>query len=217
MWVYPRACGESVLAVPELVLRTGLRGIRRRPDKRRHSQGSIPAPAGNPVSLDTDDWGNKVYPRACGESPSEILWATDVWGLSPRLRGIHSAAHHVPVPSRSIPAPAGNPPSPCGAWWWPGVYPRACGESLEQLDRLRLGDGLSPRLRGIPTDRRRSWPDSRSIPAPAGNPLMRHRPSPSPRVYPRACGESHRLGKRLPALWGLSPRLRGIRHPSVLV
>ena len=140
------------------------------------SIGSIPAPAGEPARRSATCRWRWVYPRACGGTSGPLRRSSSIPGLSPRLRGnpdnllretrickvypraCGGTGGKVIDPTcklrkRSIPAPAGEPPSP-----W------SCG--------TRAGLGLSPRLRGNHSS---NWPDSqtvlpRSIPAPAGEP-----------------------------------------------
>ena len=88
----------------------------------------------------------------------------------------------------SIPAPAGEPlvnldddePKP--------VYPRACGGTVLPMASATGVPGLSPRLRG---NRYGVPPEgliARSIPAPAGEPMIRWMSGSMVMVYPRACG-----------------------------
>ena len=69
--------------------------------------------------------------------------------------------------------------------------------------------GLSPRLRGNPSSSPWRAAQSRSIPAPAGEPLCPVAPRSAPRVYPRACGGTPAKCSWSAAAPGLSPRLRG--------
>ena len=111
------------------------------------------------------------------------------YGLSPRLRGNPRCTRPPGGLSRSIPAPAGKPESGGSLKTRRTVYPRACGETLNQTAHLVSEYG--------------------PIPAPAGKP----RPAPGPGspwpVYPRACGETDDSVIVCPNSMGLSPRLRG--------
>ena len=71
--------------------------------------------------------------------------------------------------------------------------------------------GLSPRVRGNRTIRSRGAAWGRSIPACAGEPRRRLKPSPHLSVYPRVCGGT--LSRPQPESYyrGLSPRVRGNR------
>ena len=110
---------------------------------------------------------------------------------------------------RSIPACAGEPPSPASIMASVTVYPRVCGGTITRLVGSGLPAGLSPRVRGNPVagieDDSRVW----SIPACAGEPTSAMRMASPSSVYPRVCGGTHRgvpVGKRSA---GLSPRVRG--------
>ena len=111
--VYPRACGGTQLA---LCLRPALDGLSPRlrgnlMPVRRHlrSLRSIPAPAGEPSPSLRAYPGIRVYPRACGGTIRVDHRATDIDGLSPRLRGNQLRLSRRTEHHRSIPAPAGEP------------------------------------------------------------------------------------------------------------
>ena len=89
------------------------------------------------------------------------------------------------------------------------VYPRACGGTASWLPDWRRRGGLSPRVRGNPTCRAIWKTRSRSIPARAGEPHLRHRRGRGAQVYPRACGGTRTIYSRPGAWTGLSPRVRG--------
>ena len=112
-------------------------------------------------------------------------------GLSPRLRGNRFPALSSASRMRSIPAPAGEPPT--------GKL------SAEHYQ------GLSPRLRGNQTAAKSAMPSAGSIPAPAGEPTVKPAHRCSGRVYPRACGGTGDVLLYQLSLNGLSPRLRGNR------
>ena len=94
---------------------------------------------------------------------------------------------------------------------YPGVYPRAYGET----QRLPTPDGdkwgLSPRLRGNPWDVRRDTRRFGSIPALTGKPPACRSRLYWTGVYPRAYGETVQRTSRQGDRRGLSPRLRGNR------
>ena len=89
------------------------------------------------------------------------------------------------------------------------VYPRACGGTGAVPVTICDTTGLSPRLRGNQRECRLPSPFTRSIPAPAGEPLAGHRPGPPRTVYPRACGGTEFYYSTRQGGDGLSPRLRG--------
>ena len=206
-----------------------LRGNHLNREHCRTRRGSIPAPAGEPSPRLNVKCRAPVYPRACGGTRDTEAKVVAVGGLSPRLRGNHSASVSCGTTERSIPAPAGEPSPPttgsCSEW----VYPRACGGTSFHLFNYTIIYGLSPRLRGNPRHGGMCRLGMRSIPAPAGEPYseeLQHKPSgvypracgePSwkrggmvfIRVYPRACGGTWLSTSGISSLRGLSPRLRG--------
>ena len=131
------------------------------------------------------------------------------WGLSPRVRGNRLPPAGVEVLDRSIPARAGEPRTGTPAGRWPRVYPRACGGTGALDQRLVALNGLSPRVRGNLERERQDKRWGRSIPARAGEPRLRNRPSAATEVYPRACGGTDHALTRRAIRAGLSPRVRG--------
>ena len=89
------------------------------------------------------------------------------------------------------------------------VYPRVCGGTAVTADRDKHIPGLSPRVRGNPTDTNHTTSSCGSIPACAGEPLDRLGGGVLRRVYPRVCGGTDTLGSPFPSVDGLSPRVRG--------
>ena len=55
---------------------------------------------------------NRVYPRVCGGTHTEMREMADFLGLSPRVRGNPVAVECVASSTGSIPACAGEPPIP---------------------------------------------------------------------------------------------------------
>ena len=164
--VYPRVCGGT-RCYP--VISCYGRGLSPRVRGNRNN-GSIPACAGEPVE----------------HHPSLL-------GLSPRVRGNQLNDITIRPQRRSIPACAGEPlPSPerCTRC---RVYPRVCGGTTTTGIRPALNVGLSPRVRGNRELGESSLATSRSIPACAGEPLLRTVCCLLVQVYPRVCG-----GTRLP-------------------
>ena len=197
--VYPRACGGNHRA-------TVADGAGPR---------SIPAPAGKPFAFFVGESTSQVYPRACGETPQRVLARDKVRGLSPRLRGNLLKRVTRRIPSRSIPAPAGKPPTPKFGTSHPSVYPRACGETTPSTNPQPLRKGLSPRLRGNLGPGVRGQHVDGSIPAPAGKPRPRTMRCCPSAVYPRACGETSTKSAPWRDSIGLSPRLRGNHRRAV--
>ena len=91
-------------------------------------------------------------------------------GLSPRLRGSHTAGGQRRAGLGSIPAPAGEPNKQRFSLEGFRVYPRACGGARAQPQPECRPDGLSPRLRGSREASRGVCDGGGSIPAPAGEP-----------------------------------------------
>ena len=111
---------------------------------------SIPARAGEPRRIAILKQLKGAYPRACGGTHFPALISAPQVGLSPRVRGNPERLNLVADDPRSIPARAGEPcscsPSPRAT----SVYPRACGGTHILLHNVKLGKGLSPRVRGNP-------------------------------------------------------------------
>ena len=111
--VYPRACGGTNRRVRGVSARMGLsprlRGNLLVPATPPIVTGSIPAPAGEPFSLDRPARNSTVYPRACGGTVSCEALVKGADGLSPRLRGNLSGRGRPRIARGSIPAPAGEP------------------------------------------------------------------------------------------------------------
>ena len=172
--VHPRGCGESGAARPVAGVIRGpsprVRGIRRLPALRGGHAGSIPAGAGNPSPPRRRAAPGGVHPRGCGESVIGGQIVSQAAGPSPRVRGIPIAGPLQSLPSRSIPAGAGNPVHHGEAQGVEGVHPRGCGESQAIRVPIDDHDGPSPRVRGIPGTAGRRGGLRRSIPAGAGNP-----------------------------------------------
>ena len=130
-------------------------------------------------------------------------------GLSPRVRGNPRRRPRPARPPGSIPACAGEPPpsspSPCS----PGVYPRVCGGTPPRPAQAAWTAGLSPRVRGNPGRIPLGGIIRRSIPACAGEPIIRIRTAAFLQVYPRVCGGTRSRRQACRDGRGLSPRVRG--------
>ena len=135
----------------------------------------------------------------------------DPAGLSPRVRGNPPALSSPSIYVGSIPAGAGEPASttPYTRFLW--VYPRGCGGTFPtSLYRMPCG-GLSPRVRGNLHIERPKFLAEGSIPAGAGEPVLRVRAGRRVQVYPRGCGGTGAPTSRPWPGQGLSPRVRGNR------
>ena len=114
-----------------------------------------------------------------------------------------------PIPSRFIPACAGN------RWPWRSsatayaVHPRVCGEQIPRREKERDLFGSSPRVRGTVREVRAGSGLRRFIPACAGNSCRDGTTGQCLPVHPRVCGEQS--GYHVWRGWsgGSSPRVRG--------
>ena len=136
-------------------------------------------------------------------------------GLSPRVRGNHRRRSRWSGGRGSIPARAGEPPSPPRAPAPLRVYPRACGGTSARVWRQWLVRGLSPRVRGNPFASSATPKPGGSIPARAGEPMAFVLDGNGAGVYPRACGGTAILRTVSDHELGLSPRVRGNRRHGV--
>ena len=186
-----------------------VRGNRKPISPHLESYRSIPACAGEPGSRRSTPTLLKVYPRVCGGTDLGISGKRTAKGLSPRVRGNQKIAIRGAGAFGSIPACAGEPfriPPPTDRG---GVYPRVCGGTLTRCLAWGRTSGLSPRVRGNPSEWQKLKTRLGSIPACAGEPLGIRILNVLAKVYPRVCGGT----VPYPPLdvWGggLSPRVRG--------
>ena len=154
-----------------------------------------------------------VYPRAYGGTVRAHRVSCDRTGLSPRVRGNLANGSVSGSGKRSIPARTGEPLWVNGTLYTIKVYPRAYGGTSYAEGVWCSECGLSPRVRGNPSNVAVTPSSERSIPARTGEPYAAiGTPAPTP-VYPRAYGGT------VPSSWrqtspperqaGLSPRVRG--------
>ena len=124
----------------------------------------------------------------CGGTGYIDTQISQIEGLSPRVRGNLTAAAIRGLLARSIPACAGEPQASIDKYRLKTVYPRVCGGTTSRTAAGSAAPGLSPRVRGNRQhDILGAYP-ARSIPACAGEPLLRHRERLQDAVYPRVCG-----------------------------
>ena len=113
MPVYPRVCGGTIdLPVRAMIIRglsPRVRGNLMAACDFFFHNGSIPACAGEPPALPSDIPLCEVYPRVCGGTVVLVLGGHAQQGLSPRVRGNRHYATMWNMPTRSIPACAGEP------------------------------------------------------------------------------------------------------------
>ena len=177
--------------------------------RKRHRQGSIPAYAGEPRFRRSGSGVCWVYPRVCGGTAGMTISQAPQMGLSPRMRGNHRAKVRAAFRRWSIPAYAGEPPGGASRCDCAEVYPRVCGGTATGRCNPAQCWGLSPRMRGNPTAYPSCQAGRRSIPAYAGEPVLRQLDRVLVRVYPRVCGGTSRHCHPAISDCGLSPRMRG--------
>ena len=152
--VYPRVCGGTAPpacpSTPWCGLSPRVRGNPRGAGGSIGCQGSIPACAGEPPTVECSGRRTRVYPRVWGGTFWAAVCAAPWLGLSPRVRGNRLPASHAAVRSRSIPACAGEPRCATGCSPTSTVYPRVCGGTRRTPALARHARGLSPRVRGNP-------------------------------------------------------------------
>ena len=169
----------------------------------------IPAFAGNAQCIRGDVYNSTVHPRVCGERQIPYHLLRPDHGSSPRLRGTHVSPPRGSLPSRFIPAFAGNTCIPKREETENSVHPRVCGEHTGRIGPVTPVTGSSPRLRGTHKHGQALADLFRFIPAFAGNTTSWTRAcSPRP-VHPRVCGEHSSSVSAASIRAGSSPRLRG--------
>ena len=174
--VYPRACGGtrpgSDTTGDGLGLSPRMRGNPVLPSPARSRRGSNPAHAGEPVIRISPIRLSRVYPRACGGTTAGRPAMVRDTGLSPRMRGNRVQRFRAVAHKGSIPAHAGEPAAFRVSADENRVYPRACGGTLCVTAGQQHPGGLSPRMRGNPSDTESENERVGSIPAHAGEPLI---------------------------------------------
>ena len=147
--------------------------------------------------------GTWVYPRVCGVGASGSRKSSDGRGLSPRVRGGLTDLLDDGVVEGFIPACAGWVVAVSPVLHFFRVYPRVCGVGVPmRLSRISWM-GLSPRVRGGPSEFRRSAVVMGFIPACAGWVCFRRMAARSTQVYPRVCGVGTLIFKgSRPYEWG---------------
>ena len=194
-------------SLPSDGLSPRVRGNRSRPVSRSRQRRSIPACAGEPRRVAAAGVSPKVYPRVCGGTAANGPPPLHARGLSPRVRGNHHPQRADGGGQGSIPACAGEPGRHRSVTGRGRVYPRVCGGTGPKPIARPPLRGLSPRVRGNPSNSSGGVSRARSIPACAGEPGPAQPGNRTAPVYPRVCG-----GTPVPAVavaQGLSPRVRG--------
>ena len=90
-------------------------------------KGPIPACAGQPREVFTDETGRRAYPRVCGATGLFPPSIQSQKGLSPRVRGNHERHPIYQIYQGPIPACAGQPGLLLLLLQCNGAYPRVCG------------------------------------------------------------------------------------------
>ena len=150
--VYPRVCGGTYYVRYVRCCRDGLSPRVRGNQHFRAGDdtgiGSIPACAGEPVTICVLSVSERVYPRVCGGTYRSTPASRPQRGLSPRVRGNHHPALSPGALPRSIPACAGEPSNSRTHASQFRVYPRVCGGTQRLHLIMTHIMGLSPRVRG---------------------------------------------------------------------
>ena len=151
----PRARGNRVLS--------GLDG---------RQQGTIPACAGEPISVVEVVAWLRDYPRVRGGTSDFLCRRACSAGLSPRARGNRGLLGNLLEHTGTIPACAGEPLARFSIIAPSRDYPRVRGGTLRHLLPWLVLRGLSPRARGNPRSTARSLALNGTIPACAGEPYL---------------------------------------------
>ena len=191
------------------------RGIRPARIGEKLRRGIIPALAGNTSPLSAKQSGGRDHPRSRGEYARERAALGVYEGSSPLSRGILYPHFYADLPSRIIPALAGNTRPWGGRYqhWWD--HPRSRGEYRLGEGRTRRGRGSSPLSRGIRDRLASCYFLPRIIPALAGNTRLRRRRFPGWWDHPRSRGEYVWGLVQLGIQFGSSPLSRGIPGAQV--
>ncbi|SUF50600.1 Domain of uncharacterised function (DUF2825) [Salmonella enterica] len=129
----------------------------------------IPAGAGNSLASSSNPMSQTVYPRWRGELSAIRQNVGLQIGLSPLARGTPEYPRLAEYLRRFIPAGAGNSGGELGTSRTETVYPRWCGELVNDWHHIREFVGLSPLARGTPVSVASIRALLRFIPAGAGN------------------------------------------------
>ena len=169
---HPRACGVYPWRRRGTLARLGssprVRGLPVRTSSILPCQRIIPARAGFTAFFGVCCGGGWDHPRACGVYMRPRLMKESPRGSSPRVRGLHPEEKHVHEGNGIIPARAGF------TFGWQVTaklkvdHPRACGVYVLETVSSALGEGSSPRVRGLLSNRTNTLSTGGIIPARAG-------------------------------------------------
>ena len=128
------------------------------------------------------------------------------------MRGTRFVFRNGLIPTRIIPADAGNTSLEVARQIAIEDHPRGCGEHPYIPIYLYLLQGSSPRMRGTQSGDAKLSNSRRIIPADAGNTWTGRQSPGLCRDHPRGCGEHPERSHRQPVRSGSSPRMRGTRR-----
>ena len=140
---------------------------------------------------------------------SMSLRVTIVIGLSPHARGNRQQLQMAEPGEGSIPARAGQPHARVSETPEAEVYPRTRGATVLWRIIFVLLEGLSPHARGNHCQHGQRLRGGRSIPARAGQPLVKSTRHMCRMVYLRTRGATHIMPWPIIHTGGLSPHARG--------
>ena len=217
--VHPRTCGEH---------RKDKEGNRRVTGSSPHVRGTykkvpyekryprfIPARAGNIRRRRMIQCVSTVHPRTCGEHFSIAGNVIFCNGSSPHVRGTWRCVMDYVSFCRFIPARAGNIPLRRRPENKRSVHPRTCGEHCDEVLPGDTVNGSSPHVRGTYSPTKKTLPQTRFIPARAGNMFYDRTVAQTRAVHPRTCGEHTGTGAVPSSTAGSSPHVRGTCSQSV--
>ena len=211
--VYPRVGGGNSSPQASKPGCRGLsprgRGKQRTPPWGNGGMGSIPAWAGETLSIAIGSKLQKVYPRVGGGNGMSARPVLTRPGLSPRGRGKLRFFQVVRILRRSIPAWAGETMRLIRMSSMEWVYPRVGGGNTPLSLLLEVLTGLSPRGRGKHPQHPLRAEHTGSIPAWAGETRPGNAAALISMVYPRVGGGNPDSDARQWKGNGLSPRGRG--------
>ncbi len=179
-------------------------------------RGPIPACAGEPRSVYSNDTLAGAYPRMRGGTMASMCWGLTGRGLSPHARGNPPSPFVQTHLLGPIPACAGEPCSETSHPLSRRAYPRMRGGTFATAFRYLKIRGLSPHARGNPAGTASGDGYEGPIPACAGEPQRGGRQHKCGRAYPRMRGGTRGVGLCGHPSWGLSPHARGNHAGSVL-
>ncbi len=158
-WVHPRPRGGAKARHSALACPRGpsppTRGSQRIARYTCCQRRSIPAHAGEPPSRPWRATPSRVHPRPRGGAPSSLTWSHTRVGPSPPTRGSPRGTDARRAPLGSIPAHAGEPPSPTPRSTRRRVHPRPRGGAFKRWTVRDWLAGPSPPTRGSRASARR--------------------------------------------------------------